>query len=359
MYARLVVGNANVHPHDCMRDIGRLLTSPSPSIANLTSLAFSNTQSVIVDATPAGWTYVGSNFANDTPSISTGGTYYQGSTASALPQLCFSASCLNSNALKYAILTQILAANTANATSYSIIAVTGAATANSTGGLTGEGPRYYDTGFAGQDVIQSHLYLGRQNSVIHLVSNPRHITIIAEPNTGTINGGFNAIWESSQTDTHTFYNTAPFIQYCHGNSAFSGTSWLANTTQWQGTSGGIGGYFLPMIFNTYNASTGGYNANYDVSVGATQNRGFLVQYYAASGSRNNTIGTTGLSKAVAQPIFYHASAIGYPVQMVSGVTPAYWMRGNIGSSGDQVNINGSTYTYFNCGANFALAMQTS
>ena len=39
MYAKLVVGNAPISALNAMRDIGRLITSTSPSTANL--LAFS------------------------------------------------------------------------------------------------------------------------------------------------------------------------------------------------------------------------------------------------------------------------------------------------------------------------------
>lgn len=359
MYVKLAVGSTSVHPHDCIRDIGRLLTSPSPNVANLTGLAYSTTFSVVVDSTPAGWSYVGSNFANDTPTISTGGTYYQGTGVSGLPQLVFSASCLNSNALKYAVLTQSLAANTANViTWYSIGHLTGAASANSTGGPVGEGPRIYDTGVTtgSGSLSASSLHLGYAGSIIHLIANPRHITIISEPGTGTVNGGLNAIWESSQTDAHTFYNIAPYVQYSHANSFVSGSSISSNTTPNTSTTVTTL-YHPPVIFNAYNATTGSYANNYDVSVGGTQNRNYLTQYGGAANTKNNTINTIGISKAIAQPVFYHASALGYPIQMVTGVVPVYWMRGNIGSSGDTVYINGNPYTYFNCGG-FALAMTT-
>jgi len=67
VYAKLVTGSTPIYALNAMRDIGRLITSTAPSTANL--LAFSTTSSYIIDATPAGWTYVGSTNANDRPTI--------------------------------------------------------------------------------------------------------------------------------------------------------------------------------------------------------------------------------------------------------------------------------------------------
>ena len=100
MYAKLVVGNAPISALNAMRDIGRLITSTAPSTANL--LAFSSSSSIIVDSTPAGWTYVGSTNANDQPTICATNTNWQNNVQS---NLCFSAPTLaNSSVLKYCAL---------------------------------------------------------------------------------------------------------------------------------------------------------------------------------------------------------------------------------------------------------------
>jgi hypothetical protein len=101
MYVKLVVGAAQINVQGAMRDIARLITATTPSLSLLG--AFSSASSVIVDATPAGWTYVGSNNAADQPSIA-------GTAASLLTvgqvNYCFSSPMLNnSNLLKYAVLT--------------------------------------------------------------------------------------------------------------------------------------------------------------------------------------------------------------------------------------------------------------
>ena len=72
MYAKLALSSAfgsNVSiAQNCIRDIIRLVTSPSPNINLLSSNgAFNKGASSIIDATPAGWTFAGSN-------VDTGGT---------------------------------------------------------------------------------------------------------------------------------------------------------------------------------------------------------------------------------------------------------------------------------------------
>ena len=143
MYAKLVVGNAPISALNAMRDIGRLITSTAPSTANL--LAFSSSSSIIVDSTPAGWTYVGSTNANDQPTISATnpGTMVNNNVSN----LCFSAPTLaNSSVLKYCVLTQVYTANTtvissAGAPANTLFALTGAQSATSSGVLTNEGYR--------------------------------------------------------------------------------------------------------------------------------------------------------------------------------------------------------------------------
>ena len=92
MYAKLVVGNAAINGYRAMRDIGRLITSASPSVSLLE--AYSQSSSVIIDSTPAGWTYVGSNFAGDRPSIAAAAAAVN-TTNGGFPNLCFSAPCLD------------------------------------------------------------------------------------------------------------------------------------------------------------------------------------------------------------------------------------------------------------------------
>ena len=59
------------------------------------------------------------------------------------------------------------------------------------------------------------------------------------------------------------------------------------------------------------------------------------------------------------PIWYALTELGYPPQLVTGVTPIYYTNPFIGNSGDPLVINGVTYTYFNAGSGFGVAMLTN
>lgn len=74
MYVKLVATTAltgvGIPISSVLKDIARMLTATTPSLSLLT--AFNQTSSVLVDATPAGWTYVGSNVPADQGGISAG-----------------------------------------------------------------------------------------------------------------------------------------------------------------------------------------------------------------------------------------------------------------------------------------------
>jgi hypothetical protein len=221
MYAKLVVGASLISPIAAIRDIGRLITSASPNIANVSG--FSTSSSIIVDNTPAGWTYVGGVLANDQPSIANTSmaTTLLGTNNSV--NLCFSAPCLSGSALKYCVLTpsNFTTVTTAGALNNGFH-LTGASNASSTGVVTNEGPRYYLNTNSGTIVVnQGSVYTPgfistNTTATIHVIANPRHLTIIAE------GVGHTAVWETSTTDVHTFYGIAPFLQhsmYAAGSAA--------------------------------------------------------------------------------------------------------------------------------------------
>ena len=344
MYAKLVVGNSNISAYLAMRDIGRLLTANSESLSTDLLEAFSPSSSIIIDDVEAGWTYVGSVNADDQPTIVASGT--------ALPtnnthfNLVFSAPTdYDSNILKYAALSIVWRNSVSTSVTF---ALTGASDATELGILTNEGPRgAWDSG---QTIGEGYNISSRcaAGDIIHLIANERHITIINEQR------GLAALWETSQTDVHTFYGTAPFVQYSHCNSSItSRQSGLSPTTYTITQTDSI----MPAAFNVYNVSTGVNSGLYDPTANLSINTGFFAQ--AKTTLRQTSINTQGLPRYQVSPVFLHLGALGYPVQFVTGVVPIYWTAPNIATTGDNIDINGEPYTFFNCGDGFGVAMLTS
>ena len=312
MYAKLVVGTSNIMAVSAIRDIGRLITATAGNVSTSLLGAFSVSSSVILDATPAGWTYVGSNTASDQPTIGPTNTVYA-QTANTASNVCFSAPCLEGTALKYCALTNFYNSQTlttAGTGTASYFQLTGAVAATSLGILTNEGPRFFSasTSTGSQGALQT-----LAGDVVHVIATPRHITIINE-GIGAI-----AVWESSMTDVNRFYNSAPFIQYRHHYSADTTFSSVVSP----GTSGGAGGA-LATAFAVTDANTGTYYGGYDICEAGAANKYFLAQTDIAS--RKNSIDSLGNPKYQITPILYTLHKIGHPVQYISGVVPAYWTK---------------------------------
>jgi len=362
MYAKLVVGGTAITAIAAMRDIVRLITSATPSTSLLGG--FSTASSIIVDSTAAGWTYVGGNRAADQPTIAATGaaTTLDG----AAWNLCCSAPCLSGSALKYAVFNPIAyttytgsIAGTVPITGFTL---TGASSASALGVVTNEGPRIYavnPNGTSSQNNYANRLtnkyHLTDAASVIHVIANARHITIIQEGR------GLSAIWESSMTDAHTFYGTAPFVQYCHYYSPQYGTEGVivptSSTTSVNATGANP---MFNSVFNITNPNTGTNYGTFDVTAATGSinvNQTALWQTY--SGMRSNSITAAGAPTYVITPIFYNTTWIGYPTQFVTGVVPIYWANGNMGNTGDSVDVSGDTYKFFNAGTGFGVIMKTS
>lgn len=343
MYAKLVVGTSNIMAVGAIRDIGRLITATAGNVSTSLLGAFSVSSSVILDATPAGWTYVGSNTASDQPTIGPTNTVYA-QTANTASNVCFSAPCLEGTALKYCALTNFYntqsPANAGTGTGTpTYFCLTGAVAATSLGILTNEGPRLFSgtSGSGASATLQT-----QAGDVVHVIATPRHITIINE------NRGVIAVWESSMTDVNRFYSTAPFIQYTHPLS--TAVSFTSEVSPGSVTSPAA------TAFGVTDVNTGTYYGGYDICETGGSNKYFLAQTDIAS--RKNSIDSLGNPKYQITPILYTAHKIGHPVQYVSGVVPAYWTKPGLGNTGDNVLVGTETYTYFNCGAGFGLIMQT-
>jgi hypothetical protein len=349
MYAKLIVGSSNLSAARAMRDIGRLLIDASPSVSLITG--FSNTSSIIVDSTPAGWTYVGSTNSVDRPTIAAIGsssdtTSPYGVTVDTNFNLCFSAPVSFSNSiLKYAIL-NLGWRGTASVPVY--MCLTGAESVTSLGVATNEGPRRYFNSADGVGEIATTATRFNAGDIIHLIATPRHITIINE------NRGISAVWESTNTDVHTFYGKAPMIQYNHCDSSIFTREGIvvptvATTTRTDTV--------MTSVFGHVTVTTGVVAGTRDVTNAATTNTQYLWQ--SNGNMRNNSMTSTGIPVYQVNPVFYQDGLGGYPTQYVSGVVPIYWTAPGIGTTGDAISIAGNSYTFFNCGTGFGVAMQTS
>ena len=72
----------------------------------------------------------------------------------------------------------------------------------------------------------------------------------------------------------------------------------------------------------------------------------------------NSLSAAGASVYTIEPVYFNVSKHGYPTQFVTGIVPVYYCSPNMGNSGDTVNVNGDTYTFFNASIT-GLLMKTS
>ena len=355
MYARLVA-SVNLSSGStptittAMKDIARIVTSTNPTTSLLT--AFSQTASTIIDPTPAGWSYVGSNIVADQGSISSGNA----PAATSLWNYCLSAPCLNTGLLKYAIL------NHCNGLGAEVsgngFVLTGAQLATSAGVVTNEGGRVYagSSNWGGNGYYTSSAptsFVPYQSTIFHVIANARHLTIIQE------NVGIMGVWETSTTNAHTYYNIPPFIQYSHPQTAT-----FANAN---------GNYIVPSSFASYYAAwptatqtavafgttnivTPQVNGTISIANAQGYNTHSLAQY--SSTTRSNTVDALGNPQYVIGSVYFQDGKRGYPTQFVTGTVPIYWTAPGLGNTGDSVIVNGTTYTFFNCGSGYGVLMTT-
>lgn len=329
-----------------MKDIARMLTATTPSLSLLT--AFSQSSSVLIDATPAGWTYVGSNVAADQGSISAGA----GPSLSTIisPNYCLSSPCLNSGILKYAILNQIASAMMPDLVG-NMVVLTGASAASATGIVTNEGARYYCNSATYLPYDSNYGFSPVAGSTFHLIANQQHITIIQEGR------GIMGIWETTNTNAHSYYNNAPFIQFSHANTATLVDSGLVAPTVSVNTGATIAGSFSATAFGTTNVGTGVLSGTISI---ANITSGYNVTSLATAVNnwKVSTIDAVGSPKYLMSPVYFQDGARGYPTQFITGIVPIYWVKAGLGNSGDTVSVNSVNYTYFNSGTGFGVIMTT-
>lgn len=342
MYAKLVVGGTAISAVAAIRDIGRLLVATSGNVTTSLLSTFSTSSSVILDATPAGWTYVGSTNSQDRPTIGVVGTTYT-QTASSPNNLCFSAPCLEGDTLKYIALTVGYTTSTTD----NYIALTGAVSATSLGVLTNEGPRSFSGGVTNSTT--ANLISMAAGTILHVIATQRGCTIIIE------NAGLVAVWESTMSDVNRFYNTAPFIQYAHPVSSYVNFNLnVAPASNLSSTNA------FATAFAVTDVNTGTYYGTYDISNTSSttpkSNIYFLCQNDITS--RKNSIDSVGNPRYQITPVLYSNYLLGHPIQYVTGVVSIYWTKPSLGNTGDTVMIGTEPYTYFNCGTGFSVIMKT-
>lgn len=336
MYAKLVVGGTDANVYQCIRDMCRLLTSNAPSITDLSGQGFNTSSSAVIDNTPAGWTFVGSNKTTDTPNIGAGGADATLSTTTYHNWALSAPMADYPSRLKYALFTAAFIGVSTTTPFKSMFSLSGAESVNASGVATNEGYRQ-GSGSTGTTILNANLHVGA-GSVIHLIANAKHITVVQEAK------GMMALWETTSTDVHQFYNKAAFVTYAHTNAAAGSIATISNVVV-PNTGTTSGNIIAGTVFGVTNPNTGTFFGTYDISANSTQN---IINFFQTSlTTRANSIDSVGNPRYQISPIFFHASSIGYPNQYVTGIVPIYWCRAGLGTTGDNVDINGDTYTYFN------------
>lgn len=392
MYAKLKFTGSNLVarstsvtcPANMIRDIVRLCTSNTPNTSLL--MAFSNTESTIIDSTPAGWTTIfGGGGGGAEASINLGGSPINMPDANNLVTglntfynindftYVMRAPCLGprANTVKYAKLTSTANANWSlmgnNSFWMNGISLTSCASANGDGTVTGEGLRAISNNFVvgtGNWRVAANSFNLAGNGFFHLIATPRHITIIKEDTGATYDAytgypGVHAVFEHTITDYHTFYGIAPVVQLNFkglvGTGASSGQGMPSSTA--------------PRIFDSgtqsypdnavciFNITDQGTSISYSaVSLGYGYYHPYLFPGYSGNygigGTANpnmKTLASNGQARNLVIPLMFNANGLGIPTCFISDVSDVYWAAGNIGTTGDTFIFNSNTYTYFDAG----------
>ena len=353
MYAKLVYsaglsGTANTRysPFNMIRDIVRLCTSNSPNVTNL--VAFSNTSSVIVDTTPAGWSLVYSDV--DGTTLPDANTDPNASPSNQVTYWAIKSDCIGPYSgvtKKYAKLTTSYISNknsySTNGQASSGFSLTSAVEVTNVGTVTGEGYRLqYTSGTpSGSEATNLATWDLSGNGTYHVVATQRHLTIIKE------GVGYHAVWEHSVSDYHTFYNVTPVIAAVFKGTTVSGPNSSAPASTAPAT-GSIPNAInnVRCLHNITDVNTG---TNYSAaSMSAQENQPYLS--ISSSYSNLRTVSTTGTTRNIVMPIMFQLMQWGIPTCFVTNICDIYMCQGGIGTTGDTFNINDIIYTYFDCGS---------
>jgi hypothetical protein len=351
MYAKLVTPATASAPWYFIRDIVRLITAATPSTSLL--YAFNSATSVIVDATPAGWTYVGSTLAADRPTPSTSISDF--ATTSTPDLWACSAPCIEGSTLKYVTFSPAIP-NATPSTTNDYINMTAARSVTSLGVATNEGIRCYSSNTVVTGVNRTAMPFGG-GATIHLIATARGITLIAE------NLGLHGVWETAMTDPHRFYSTAPVCVWQNGDctGAASGKGNVLTSVIPQVGATQTTATFANCVMNITDVNTGTVYGPIEPINGLSMTNTNSENWLCSGGSnmRANSITSTGTSVYQVAPIYVQPGQYGYPTMYVTGTYNAYWTKSALGNSGDTVLVNGNTYTFFNSGVMMGFLAQTS
>jgi hypothetical protein len=354
MYVKLVTPTSASSSWYYIRDIIRLLTSSAPTTSLLT--AFNSSTSVVVDATPAGWTYVGSTLAADQGAAPSTSVSDYVATTSPINLWAISAPCLEGSTLKYVTLTPAMPASTPSTTNQ-FINLTAARSVTALGVATNEGIRCYTSNATITTTVNRTSMLFGSGTTIHLIATARGITLVSE------GLGLMGVWETSMTDPHRFYSTAPVCVWQNGDCSGASTGKTAVLTSVIPQQGATqtANTFASCVMNITDVNTGTvYGPIEPVLVNTTviTNTNNWINDAGAI-MRNNSITTAGTPVYQVSPIYVQPGQYGYPNMYVTGVYNAYWCKPGLGNSGDTVLVNGNYYTYFNSGVMVGFLAQTS
>lgn len=350
-----------------IRDIVRLCTSPSPNINYL--VAFSNTTSSIVDATPAGWSLVyGNNDGTTLPAANTdpNAARLDSTGASGVGYWAISAPCLGpqANTVKYAKLSVNMGTGSTNFQDSVVVGIqlTSAVSISNTGTIVGENYRPYWTAYSTTSQDQSILNTSSLggNGTYHLIATQRHITIIKE------GVGYYGLWEHTISDYHKAYNITPVVTVLSKGTGYGTTDSLGNHPNFRRVTGPITPRNLSssgegqdsstinnhrFIFNITDINNTTSYSNLSLGIPWLQPYLHAVPPGIGANSVNSmrTVSSNGLTRNIVQPIMFNHHQFGVPTCFVTDICDIYMCQSGIGSTGDTININGVNYTYFDCG----------
>lgn len=348
MYAKLVYSagyssSTAKSAGNMIRDIVRLCTSSSPNVTNL--IAFSNTSSVVVNTTSAGWSLLYSNGDGETlPNANT-----DANAANTLMQFYWTmtAPCLgpSANTIKYAKLTTTQAGNVNFVGTSNVgFSLTSASSISNTGTVTGEGFRIFLTGTNSTYASYAKDFDLSGNGTYHVIATERQLTIIKE------GFGFHSVWEHTVSDYHTFYNVTPVIVHNYRGRTHNYLSANVGSTTPAGpdlTSGTrtLGIDNAKCLHNITDVNSG---TNYSIlHLGRTQSQPYMSTNTDFTNMK--TVAANGVARNLVVPIMYQLVQYGIPTCFVTDICDMYWTGGGIGTTGDTIVVNGVTYTYFDCG----------
>ena len=346
--------------NDFARDLARLVTSNSPSTALISSSTWNVTASSIVDATPAGWTYVGSNYsAGEMSSIAAvnGGSVIPGINSTSAYNWVVKSACLapNTSKYKYVAFNSIRQRYYENATyQYPVCGSLSMCESSTSGGtLTNEAVKVYSDG-TGTINWGSGLVFYNPGTY-HLIANARHITLIKE------NYNVQAVWEHSNTDLHTRFGQTPSVYYSWSSTAVgTAPSFVANTGIVSGSViGAVGdGAWLCNITDVTSGTIYGV-VNVTGGLSTVHSPGTAQPYLWPNLTKGTSVNSSGATRQLVSPIMFQYYNYGYPTMYVTGVSPVYMCKGNIGAAGDNISVAGSDYIYIPVNAALGLAVKSS